>query len=174
MKRSEHRKQIDRDLERYGSSVLSSEIMKEAFQQTHHRRSTVGEHTFRVARTSLEISRFLQKLHIRVDIPSVVIGSLCHDLGIVGRNEKYASNRECYRKHAEDSVTVAKELLEDLPGKTEEIIQRHMWPMRQSRIPNSLEGFIVSAADKYSSVIDFVKGSRKKTVHDRGKMRYGK
>jgi len=161
MKQKVRRKKVNKDIELYGSEVLHSEIMQKAFEQKHHLHSTVGEHTMRVARTSVNISHLLQKLHIRIEMPAVVIGSLCHDLGMIGRNEKYSSDKECYRKHPADSVKAARELVDDLPEKTEDIIRRHMWPMRQSRVPNSLEGFIVSGADKYSSVIDFIIGSRK-------------
>ena len=148
------------EMERYGGDVLHSGIMQEAFEQTHHRHSTVGIHTLRVTRASIRIGHVLEKLHIPVDIPAVITGSLCHDLGIIGRNGKYASNRECFRKHASDSVTVAKELLDDLSEKTEAIIERHMWPMNRSEAPNYIEGFIVSTADKYGSVVDFFKGVR--------------
>ncbi len=148
------------DMERYGGDVLHSGIMQQAFRQTHHRHSTVGIHTLRVTRASIRIGHALEKLHIPVDIPAVVTGSLCHDLGIIGRDEKYASDRECLRKHPGDSVTVAKELIDDLPEKTEAIIERHMWPMNRTEAPNSIEGYIVSAADKYGSVVDFFKGVR--------------
>jgi hypothetical protein len=47
----------------------------------------------------------------------------------------------------------------DLPDKTADIIERHMWPIGKSKVPNSLEGFIVSGADKYSSVKDLVRRS---------------
>ena len=110
-------KYVNDEIERYGSDVLHSELMQQAFRQKHHLRSTVGEHTLRVARTSIKIGRTLQKLHVRVDIPAVVIGSLCHDLGIVGRDEKYSSDKECYKKHSADSVTIARDLLDDLPEK---------------------------------------------------------
>jgi hypothetical protein len=34
-----------------------------------------------------------------------------------------------------------------------------MWPAAHSKRPNSLEGVIVSAADKYASIKDFFLGS---------------
>lgn len=61
--------------------------------------------------------------------------------------------------HAEDSVTVAKKLVSDMPEKTEDIIERHMWPAGKSKAPNSIEGVVVSVADKYNSVKDLVMGS---------------
>ena len=156
-------KQVNKDLERYGKAVLRSDIMRKAFKQRHHLRSTVGDHTMRVARASVRLGRTLEKLHVRVNMRAVVIGSLCHDLGIIGRKEKYSSVMECYKKHPSDSVEVAKELLDELPEKIEDIIQSHMWPLRLNKRPGTIEGFIVSAADKYASVEDLIKGrSRKK------------
>ena len=158
-KREDRKDRIKNDLEKYGSDVLASEEMKQAFEQTHHQWSTVGEHTFRVAFTSVMICYALKKLNIKVNIPAVVIGALCHDLGILGRSEKYSSAKECSAEHPKDSVEIARGLVDDLPEKTEDIIERHMWPIGESRVPNSLEGVVVSVADKYSAVKDIVKGS---------------
>jgi uncharacterized protein len=158
-KRENRKERIQKDLKRYGDEVLQSEEMKKAFEQTHHKWSTVGEHTFRVAASSVMISYALRKLKINVSVPAVVVGALCHDLGILGRNEKYSSGKECSREHPRDSVEVARELLNDLPEKTENIIERHMWPIGDSKIPDSIEGAIVSVADKYSAVKDLIKGS---------------
>ncbi len=158
-KREDRKERIKNDLQLYGEDVLNSEEMKEAFQQTHHRWSTVGEHTFRVAFSSVMICYALKKLNIKVSVPAVVIGALCHDLGILGRDGKYSSSKEMSREHPKESVTVARDLVADMPEKTEDIIERHMWPAGQSKAPNSIEGVIVSAADKYSAVKDVVKGS---------------
>ena len=158
-KRAGTKERIRQDLERYGSEILHSPEMDMAFQQTHHTWSTVGEHTLRVALASLTICYMLQKLHIRTDIPAVVKSSLCHDLGILGRNEKFANKKECYRQHPIDSVKVARTLDSGLSVKTADIIERHMWPVAHSKRPNSLEGVIVSAADKYAAVEDIIQGS---------------
>lgn len=158
-KREDRKERIKNDLELYGEDVLKSDAMKEAFQQTHHRWSTVGEHTFRVAASSLMICYALRKLNIKVSVPAVVVGALCHDLGILGRNDKFSSGRECSREHPKESVAVARELVEDMTEKTGDIIERHMWPLGDSKAPNSIEGAIVSVADKYSAVKDLVKGS---------------
>lgn len=158
-KREDRKERIKNDLQLYGEDVLNSDEMKEAFQQTHHRWSTVGEHTFRVAFSSLMICYTLKKLNIKVNVPAVVIGALCHDLGILGRDGKYSTSKEMSREHPKESVTVARDLVADMPEKTEDIIERHMWPAGQSKAPNSIEGVIVSAADKYSAVKDIVKGS---------------
>ena len=163
-KRENRSDRIKDDLMLYGNDVLKSEEMKQAFQQTHHQWSTVGEHTFRVAFSSVMICYALRKLNIKVSIPAVVIGALCHDLGILGRNEKFSSARECSIEHPKESVEVARGLVSDMPDKTEDIIERHMWPIGESEAPNSIEGVVVSVADKYSAVKDLVKGSEVKNT----------
>ena len=163
-KRENRNDRIKDDLMHYGNDVLQSEEMKKAFEQTHHQWSTVGEHTFRVAFSSVMICYALRKLNIKVSIPAVVIGALCHDLGILGRNEKFSSARECSIEHPKESVEVARGLVSDMPDKTEDIIERHMWPIGESEAPNSIEGVVVSVADKYSAVKDLVKGSEVKNT----------
>ena len=64
-KRENRKERIRNDLELYGSDVLQSEDMKKAFQQTHHQWSTVGEHTLRVAISSVMICYALKKLNIK-------------------------------------------------------------------------------------------------------------
>lgn len=160
------------DIERYGSDILNSDELQQAYDQTHHTWSTVGEHTLRVAAASLAICYALRKIHVSTDTSAVVKGALCHDLGILGRYDKYKSNKECSRQHPADSVEVARRLVEDLPEKTADIIERHMWPAGHSKAPNSLECMIVSVADKYAAIKDLVQGSEikhtgiKNKVHD--------
>ena len=170
-KRENRKDRIKDDLMLYGNDVLQSEEMKQAFQQIHHQWSTVGEHTFRVAFSSVMICYALRKLNIKVSIPAVVVGALCHDLGILGRSEKFSSAKECSREHPKDSVEVAREIVGEMPEKAEDIIERHMWPAGESEAPNSIEGVVVSVADKYSAVKDLVKGSEVKNTGVRNYLR---
>lgn len=163
-KRNNRKERIKNDIDSFGGDILSSDELKEAYDQTHHMWSTVGEHTLRVTASSVMICYALRKLGIKANIPAVVIGSLCHDLGILRRDEKYGSNKECYREHPADSVKVAKELVPDLTEHSADIIERHMWPGGSSKLPNSVEGMIVSVADKYAAVKDIVKGSEVKNT----------
>jgi uncharacterized protein len=158
-KRENRKERIANDIEAYGGEILSSDEIKEAYDQTHHLWSTVGEHTLRVTATSVMLCYALRKLHIKANIPAVVVGALCHDLGILGRDNKFDSAKECSQEHPKESVRVAKELVPDLSEKSADIIERHMWPAGHSQRPNSLEGVIVSSADKYSAVKDLIKGS---------------
>lgn len=158
-KREERKDRIAEDIEQYGGDILKSDELREAYDQTHHLWSTVGEHTLRVTATSVFICYALRKLGIKANVPAVVVGALCHDLGILGRDDKFGSKKEMSHEHPVESVKVAKELVPDLSDKSADIIERHMWPAGGSQAPNSLEGLIVSSADKYSAVKDLVKGS---------------
>ena len=125
-KRDNRKERIRKDIDHYGEEVLQSEEMQKAFDQKHHVWSTVGEHTIRVAMSSVMLCYALNKLHIKVNVPAVVVGSLCHDLGILGREDKFSSGKECSREHPNESVKVAKELVDELPDGSEEIIERHI------------------------------------------------
>lgn len=157
-KRDNRKERIRNDVERYGGEVLNSDEMQKAFEQKHHKRATVGEHSLRVTMSSMMLCYALRKLNIKVNIPAVIIAALCHDLGILGRGEKYSSAKECAEEHPKESVEIAKDIVKELPENTEDIIERHMWPAGDSKVPNSIEGAIVSAADKYAAIKDFVKG----------------
>lgn len=163
-KRANRKERIHKDIERYGSEILNSEELKAAYEQTHHLWSTVGEHTLRVTVSSVMACYALQKLHIKANIPAVVIGALCHDLGILGRDEKFSSAKELSHEHPVESVRIARELVPELTEKSADIIERHMWPAGGTNAPNSLEGVIVSAADKAEAVRDLVKGSEVKNT----------
>ena len=62
----------------------------------------------RVTLASVFICYALRKMNINVNIPAVVIGALCHDLGILGRHEKYSSSKECSAEHPKDSMSCLK------------------------------------------------------------------
>ena len=159
-----HKERAQKDLQLYGNKILRSEEMRRAFQQKHHKLSTVGDHTMRVALASLGLCYALRKLHIATDIPAVVTGSLCHDLGILGREKKYGSQEECLRQHPADSVETARKLVGELSEKTEDAISRHMWPFAGSKPPNSLEGAIGSMADKIATFEDYAEAIRRKAA----------
>ena len=61
-------------------------------------------------------------------------------------------------------MEVARGIVGEMPEKTDNIIERHMWPAGESEAPNSIEGVVVSVADKYSAVKDLVKGSEVKNT----------
>ena len=150
-------RRIEKTLHCYGDTILKRPEFEQAMRQTHHKRTTVGKHTLHVAAAAIGICIVLDKIHIKVKEEDVVKGALLHDLGILGRGGKYKDNHECLRKHAEDSVKTAKEILPELNKNTEEIIRNHMWPF-SGRHPKTKEAVIVAAADKIASVRDWISG----------------
>ncbi|MBR3307567.1 MAG: HD domain-containing protein [Lachnospiraceae bacterium] len=151
---------IRNDLEFYGSGILCSEEFRKSFRQKHHIDTTVGEHTLYVSRTSLKIAYFLKKLHVKTNMGELVVVALCHDLGILGRDEKYPNKRSCYRKHPGESKEVARRLVPELNERTEKMIERHMFPVT-IKPPVSKEGYILLAADKYCAVREGARALRR-------------
>ena len=96
--------EIRRLLEEYGEEILESEEFQKAYRQKHHKIMTVADHSLGVAIISLRICRLLEKMHINVHEKELIISALCHDLGILGRDEKYKNDLECCSRHPKDSI----------------------------------------------------------------------
>ncbi len=137
-------------INKYGQLILGTEYFETAMGQTHHGVTTVGDHSLHVAYYSLLICALLVKLGISISERELVRASLCHDLGILGRYDKYRNNRECCRRHPIDSGEVARDILPDLSEKERDAITHHMWPLNLHR-PHSKEGWIITVADKMAA-----------------------
>ncbi len=142
---------------KYGKDVINSDIFRSGFHQRHHMKMTVADHSMDVTITALKISHALNRLHIHTDEKTIVEGALCHDLGILGRDEKFHSNHEMSVMHPILSVDETKKLIPDMDEKLEGVVRRHMWPASDITMPpNSKEGLIVMLADKYSATCEFM------------------
>ncbi len=137
----------------YGRPVLQSGPFLASSGQTHHIRSSVMDHSLNVCITGVRLCGVLQRLHVPVCTRDVVRASLCHDLGMLGREEKYRNRRDAWRRHPQESVRAAREVLPDLNRNTEACIAAHMWPLAGRPLP-SREGAVVVAADKYATIMD--------------------
>ena len=103
-------RKVKKDMRLYGSKILDSKEFHEALQQKHHMRASVGRHSIRVTEASLRMSYALEKLGVKTDRESLVVGGLCHDLGMLGRKEKYKNASETCRQHPRDSVEMARRM----------------------------------------------------------------
>ena len=142
-----------RDVYRYGEDVVSTDIFKAAMAQTHHKKTTVGDHSASVAVIALRMCRRLNWKAFRLDERRVVLAALTHDLGIVGRHQKYSNNLETYLRHPSDSAKIAMSLLPEMNMKFYRTIARHMFPLTILP-PSSVEGIIISVADKWAAIKD--------------------
>jgi len=154
-RRTEERTKTQEDAFRYGEEVVNTDIFREAMMQTHHNKTTVGEHSANVAVTALLLCRRFNRV-IHPDERRLVLAAFSHDLGIVGRHEKYAGNLETYFRHPKDSARIAMDLLPGMNMKFYRSISRHMFPLTPVP-PTSWEGIIISAADKWVSIKDLMR-----------------
>ncbi len=148
-----------KDIYVYGRPVLESEEFKASFKQEHHHVLTVGEHTLHVALYALEYGYRLQERGYDVNIREVVLATLCHDLGILGRFEKFANNIVCCYLHPIHSAVIAKRLVPDIPINATKAIARHMFPATIIP-PFSMTGYLLIYADKVCAMAEV--GSQRK------------
>ena len=139
---------------KYGSDVLKSEVFRKAVTQTHHVYGTVFDHTINVCIVSIRLCRQLKSRGIRVNEKDLIQAALCHDLGMVGRENKYKNALETCKRHPIDSAEIAKEIVPDLSPNAEQMIRSHMWPL-SSIAPQSREGRLLCKADKFASMADW-------------------
>ena len=133
--------------------VYETEYFEQALMQTHHRKTTVALHTLGVAAVSLRLYYVLARLGMDLDKKCLVRAALCHDLGILGRDEKFDSTLECYTRHPLCSADTAKVVFPDLDGKTENCILCHMFPLT-GKAPQYTEGAVLILADKYCAIAE--------------------
>ena len=152
-RREAERKNAYSDVFHYGKDIVETDIFKKALAQTHHKKTTVGDHSACVAVIALRMCRRLNRRVCHLDERRVVLAALTHDLGIVGRHEKYSNNLETYIRHPSDSAKIAMRLLPEMNKKFYRTISRHMFPLTILP-PTSIEGIIISIADKMASVKD--------------------
>ena len=156
-------KEISETILRYGEDVLQSEEFRSAYAETHHIRGTVSSHSMTVCIMAMKMSRFLKKQGVDLNDKDLVQASLCHDLGMIGRKEKYQDNIIAWKSHPKDSAAVARDLVPDLSENAESMIATHMWPVG-GPIPKSKEALILSTADKLASFADWIQFLTGKSV----------
>ena len=145
---------ICRDIIRYGKEILLSDIFRKTAVQRHHVQSTVMEHTMNVCIIAVKLCRDQMRKGVLLNEKDLVQAALCHDLGMVGRENKYKNALETCKRHPIDSAEIAKEIVPDLSPNAEQMIRSHMWPL-SSIAPQSREGRLLCKADKFASMADW-------------------
>jgi uncharacterized protein len=154
LKRKEQRNlRNDVLIKRYGNDILHSDEFEVALSQVHHHRSSVGDHSIHTARAGLTICNLINKTGIRIDKRKLVRISLLHDLGMLGRDERYRNNFICGYLHPKNSAITAQKLWHDIDEKSVKAIESHMWPLSFT-MPTSKEAFILCLADKVTAIGD--------------------
>ena len=145
---------ICNDIIRYGKGILTSDIFRKTASQPHHVQSTVMEHTMNVCIIAVKLYRERMRRGEQLNEKDLVQAALCHDLGMVGRDEKYKNVIDTWLGHPKESARIAKEIVPDLSPNAEKMIRSHMWPL-SNPAPPSEEGRILCLADKYASMADW-------------------
>ncbi|MCR5747777.1 MAG: HD domain-containing protein [Lachnospiraceae bacterium] len=143
------RKDIRDIIIKYGNDVLISKEFKNAFEQTHHLNTTVGDHTLGV---TAEAIKFCLKHHLTDDITlhNVVTSCLCHDLGILGRYDKFKNAYQCLKGHPKQSAEEYVRLTGEANDRVLDSIRCHMFPLKLC-VPRYKESWILTLADKVAA-----------------------
>ena len=143
------------EIEKIGATIMRNPLFVQGFSQKHHGFTTVGDHTLNVTIAGSKLAGKMSKVGFKVDRRDVIIGALLHDIGIIGRDKKYKNNYETGQRHGIDSAKEAAEIVPDLTPKQKDIIENHMFPVTP-RPPRSVEGVVVTLADKWSSIMELI------------------
>ena len=143
---------ILKEILQYGSDIIASEGMAREKDLIQHGGVSCYEHSLMVAWLSLWLAR---RLGISVDTRSMVRGALLHDYFLYDWHERDASHRLHGFFHAKKALDNAGRDFA-LNGLEMEIIERHMFPLNISKMPQHRESAIVNLMDKASAVGEMV------------------
>lgn len=151
----------NKDIKRYADDILCSQNFQKTKEYIQHGNMTVQEHCISVAKTSLKIK---EMFHISCNKRDLIRGALLHDYFLY---DWHVKDKECPHKlhgffHPGRALNNAKKEY-ILTERQEDIIKKHMWPLTVVP-PTCREAWIVTAADKYCSLMEtlhFHKGKRK-------------
>ena len=141
----------DSELKKYAEDILNSANFQRTKEHIQHGNMTVNEHCINVAKTSLMIKK---KLHITCNQRDLVRDALLHDYFLYDWHKKDLKNPHKLHGfyHPGRALRNAKKEYV-LTKRQEDIIKKHMWPLTVVP-PMCREAWIVTAADKYCSLME--------------------
>ncbi|MCR5626110.1 MAG: HD domain-containing protein [Lachnospiraceae bacterium] len=146
------------EIQEYGKDILESEIFKKALKTPHHLgTTTIGSHSLSVAERCLRVADKYPGL--KLDRRMMVRAALCHDLGLTDRPHCNTMGVLAF-SHPVYSVILAKEFNLNLTKEEERMISRHMFPL--SRIPDTMENWVLVYSDKYCADREIITLFRRK------------
>lgn len=146
-------------IEYYGADILKSETFSYAATQTHHKRTDVASHSINTALVCIALFNILRLFHVHVNLAVLVVAALVHDFGILHRETKFSSRHECLHEHPQCSVRMLDEMYPDMDRRVLGAVESHMYPVVKIR-PSSIEGWLLSLADKFAAVTDWFRHYR--------------
>ena len=141
-----------------GSRILFTKEFKKAYDQVHHLTETVADHMIDVAiviidRTFHDTAESTEAVDRRV----LIEAALTHDLGILGRHEKYSGQIQTLLSHPKDTIRVLRDEMHIHDPQIEDAILTHMFPVTPLLVPTTREARILSMADKNASNFEMLR-----------------
>ena len=153
-KKFERHRQLHRKLEDNASDILSSDKFQSTRVHVQHGTIPVHRHCIDVAKHALMLSK---ALHVHVNEKEMIRGALLHDYFLYDWHDKdkRPEGLHGYRHPGAALKNACKDY--ELTDREKDIIRSHMWPLTLTKIPHYREAWIVSAADKYCSLLETLK-----------------
>ena len=153
-KQYEQRRKFYRLLKENASDILHSENFQKTRHHIQHGTMPVYRHCLDVAKQSIQINT---ALGLGCSERDLIRGALLHDYFLYDWHDK---NRENYQKlhgfyHPGIALKNARKEYH-LTRREEDIIKKHMWPLTVVP-PLCREAWVVTAADKYCSLLETLK-----------------
>ena len=144
-------------LKEHAYDILTSESFRASDRNIQHGDVSVYEHSIRVAETAVELARGLR---LKVSERELVRGALLHDYFLYdwhtdGKDAGNVHPRLHGFFHPGTALKNAKRDF-DLTRRESDIIRKHMWPLTIVP-PACREAWLVTAADKYASLMETLK-----------------
>lgn len=149
----EKQRKYQKELYRYAKDILHSSNFLSSARNIQHGRISVKDHSMKVARKSLEIADVLKITCNRCDL---VRGALLHDYFLYDWHHSDAEHPHRLHGFFHPSIALRNAKMEyELSKKQQDIIKHHMWPLTP-KPPLCVEGWIVTMADKFCSIMETV------------------
>lgn len=149
-------------IRKYGYDILQSKNFQASGQNIQHGNMSVRKHSIQVAKYSLILSK---KLNIKVNKEALIRGALLHDYFLYDWHSSEHAGLSNLHGLYHPGIALKNARREyKLNSLEKDIIKKHMWPLTLVP-PTCREAWIVSAADKYCSLMETVgihKGSSPK------------
>ena len=149
----ERHREVQRQIESSAADILHSTNFRRTRQHLQHGDVTVNEHVMNVARFSVGIS---DRLHIPCHRRELIRGALLHDYFLYDWHEPHKINPLKLHGFFHPGIALRNALMEyELTEREKDIIRKHRWPLT-GLPPMCREAWIVTAADKYCSLLETI------------------
>ena len=150
----EERKEFHKLLKEYASDIIASENFRSTRNYIQHGSMPVYRHCMDVADQSIKISKLLR---VNCNERELIRGALLHDYFLYDWHDKYRDNYQRLHGFYHPGIALRNAQKEySLSDREKDIIKKHMWPLTIVP-PACREAWIVTAADKYCSLLETLK-----------------